>query len=110
NRLAVLVGASADLSGGIPTLGPRPWRLAAGVLFGCACAVKWTGLAFFIAFGLLSLFWDRAALRSAGVNRRTRVTLRRSALPALGSLGLAAIGTYLLTYLGWFLGENGWNR
>ena len=34
--------------------------------------------------------------------------LRRSVLPALGSLLLAPVGAYLLTYLGWFVGENGW--
>ena len=109
-RLGRLVASGADLSRGVPTLGPRPWRLLAGVMFGAACAIKWTGLAFFIAFALLTLFWDRAALRSAGVTRRNRATLRRSALPALGSLLLAAFGAYLLTYLGWFFGENGWNR
>ena len=39
-----------------------------------------------------------------------RTTARRSLLPALGSLGLVPVATYLLTYLGWFTGENGWNR
>src|SRR3954470_23864902 len=27
-------------------LGPRGWRIAAGFLFGCACAVKWSGVWF----------------------------------------------------------------
>jgi dolichyl-phosphate-mannose--protein O-mannosyl transferase len=36
--------------------------------------------------------------------------LRRSAAPASGSLLAAPLATYLLTYLGWFLGENSWNR
>ena len=30
-RLAALIADGADLSGGAPTLGPRPWRLVAGV-------------------------------------------------------------------------------
>ena len=109
-RLGQLVASGADISAGVPTLGPRPWRLTAGVMFGAACAVKWTGLSFFVLFVLLSLWWDRGALRAAGVRKPWRSTARRSLLPAFGSLGLVPIATYLLTYLGWFTGENGWNR
>jgi dolichyl-phosphate-mannose--protein O-mannosyl transferase len=109
-RLGALIADGADLSAGAPTLGPRPWRVVAGVLIGLACAVKWTGASFFLAFLLLSLFWDRAALKSAGVRRPSRNWGRRSVLPGLASLVLAPIGAYLLTYLGWFVGENGWNR
>ena len=109
-RLGRLVAAGADLSGGAPSLGPRPWRLVAGVLFGLADAVKWTALSFFVLFALLSLVWDRGALRAAGVQRPGRSAARRSGLPAIGSLVLAPVGTYLFTYLGWFVGENGWGR
>ena len=59
---------------------------------------------------LLSLLWDRGAFKVAGVNRRTRVMLRRSWLPSLGSLGVVPVAVYLFSYLGWFVGENGWNR
>ena len=110
SRLGNLVAEGANLSAGVPTLGPRPWRLAGGVFLGLACAIKWTGLSFFLGFILLSWIWDRAALKSAGVRRPLRSWARRSILPGLGSLIVAPIGTYLLTYLGWFTGENGWNR
>ena len=109
-RLAALLADGADLGAGVPTLGPRPWRLVGGVMLGLACAVKWTGAYFFIAFIILSLIWDRAALKSAGVRRPTGNWARRAVLPGLGSLIAAPIGAYLLTYLGWFIGENGWNR
>lgn len=109
-RLARLLADGADLSGGVPTLGPRPWRLAAGVLFGLACAVKWTALSFFLFFIVLSVIWDRAAFKSAGVQRPRRSWGRRSILPGLGSLVVAPVATYLVCYLGWFTGENGWNR
>jgi dolichyl-phosphate-mannose--protein O-mannosyl transferase len=105
-----LVADGAELSSGAPTLGPRPWRLVAGVMIGLACAVKWTGAYFFIAFVIMALIWDRAALKSAGVRRPSRNWARRSVLPGLGSLVVAPVGAYLLTYLGWFAGENGWNR
>ena len=58
-----------------PVLGAS---LAAGFLFGCACAVKWSGVWFLAFFAVLSLFWDRAAWREARVPRPTRVTVRAS--------------------------------
>lgn len=109
-RLAGLILDGADLRAAVPGLGPRPWRLAAGVMFGAACAIKWTGLSFFVLFVLLSLWWDRGALRSAGVAKPARATLRRSVPAAAGSLLAVPVGTYLLSYLGWFVGENGWGR
>jgi dolichyl-phosphate-mannose--protein O-mannosyl transferase len=109
-RLGTLLADGADLSDGVPSLGPRPWRLLAGVLFGLACATKWTALSFFVLFGLLSLLWDRGAFKVAGVQRRTGATARRSLVPSLGSLGLVPLITYLFCYLGWFVGENAWGR
>ncbi len=109
-RLGGLVADGVELSGGAPTLGPRPWRLVAGVMLGLACAVKWTGLPFFIVFVILTLVWDRAALRSAGVRRPGGNWARRCVLPAFGSLLAAPFAAYLMTYLGWFIGENGFNR
>jgi dolichyl-phosphate-mannose-protein mannosyltransferase len=109
-RLANLLADGADLSGGVPTLGPRPFRFIAGVMFGAACAVKWSALSFFVAFVVLSFVWDHGALRAAGVERHWRNTLRRSILPAPGTLLLTPLLTYLVANLGWFVGENGWNR
>jgi dolichyl-phosphate-mannose-protein mannosyltransferase len=109
-RLGQLIADGADLTSGAPTLGPRPWRVAAGVLLGLACAVKWTALSFFVLFVIMSFIWDRAALKSAGVRRPLRSWSRRSLLPGLGSLIATPIATYLLCYIGWFTGENGWNR
>ncbi len=109
-RLGGLVAQGVDLSDGIPTLGPRPWRLAGGVLLGLACAVKWSALSFFVLFAVLSLMWDRGALKSAGVRRSWRWAARRGWLPAVGSLLVAPTAAYLFTWLGWFAGENSWNR
>ena len=47
-------------------------------MLGLACAVKWTGLSFFVLFAILSLVWDRAALKSAGVRRPGGSWARRS--------------------------------
>ena len=109
-RLGTLIADGVELGEGVPTLGPRPWRLLAGVLLGLALAVKWSALSFFVLFVIMSLLWDRGALKAAGVRRPARALARRSMLPAAGSLVLVPVGSYLMTYLGWFTGENGYNR
>jgi dolichyl-phosphate-mannose--protein O-mannosyl transferase len=109
-RLGALIADGADLTHGAPTLGPRPWRVVAGVMLGLACAVKWTGLSFFVLFAILSLVWDRAALKSAGVRHPNGSWGRRSVLPGLVALFVTPIVTYLFCYLGWFTGEDAWNR
>ncbi|WP_029430877.1 dolichyl-phosphate-mannose--protein mannosyltransferase [Blastococcus sp. URHD0036] len=86
-------------------LGPRGWRIAAGFLFGCACAVKWSGVYFLAAGVVLSLFWDRAAWRGAGVPRPTLVALRRGLPGAAWALGAVPVLTYVASFTGWFLGE-----
>ncbi|MFJ8041301.1 dolichyl-phosphate-mannose--protein mannosyltransferase [Kitasatospora sp. NPDC096147] len=91
-------------------LGLRPWRLAAGVLLGCACAVKWNGLPILAAFGLLTVLWDQAARRRAGARHPWAAMLRRDALPAfLSTVGAAAL-VYLLSWTGWFVSSGGYDR
>ncbi len=109
-RLARLLTEGADLTSGAPALGPRPWRLLAGIMFGLACGVKWTALSFFVLFVLQSLWWDRGALKSAGVARSWRNAARRSWIGAVGSLFATPMAVYLFTWLGWFAGEDSWNR
>ena len=110
SRLGALYAAGVDLSEGIPRLGPRPWRLVAGVMFGFSFGVKWSALSFWLGFALMSLLWDRGALRSAGVLRPWSVALKRSYVPAFFSLGVVPVASYLFTWLGWFVGENSFNR
>ncbi len=93
-----------------PGLGPRPWRLAAGVLLGASCGIKWSGVYFLAGFAIVSVFWDRSARRAAGVRTPTRTTIVRDLPAAIVSLGLVPLGAYLLTWTGWFLGENGYAR
>jgi dolichyl-phosphate-mannose-protein mannosyltransferase len=110
DRLAGLYLAGVDLSYGPPRLGPRPWRLAGGVLLGLAFGVKWSALSFWAGFAFLSLLWDRGAFASAGVEQPWLAVLRRSLVPAGLSLVLAPLTAYFLTWTGWFVGENSWNR
>jgi dolichyl-phosphate-mannose-protein mannosyltransferase len=81
----------------------RPWRLAAGVMFGLAVATKWNALFPLAAFGLLVWMWDAGARRSLGVrNARTRA-LVADALPAFFYLVVVAFVVYLLSWTGWLL-------
>ncbi|MEP6599856.1 MAG: phospholipid carrier-dependent glycosyltransferase [Actinomycetota bacterium] len=109
-RLAGLLADGADLGSRVPTLGPRPWRLVGGVMLSASCAVKWSALSFFVALVVLSLVWDRGALKAAGVQRSWRTAALRSWLGAIGSLLVAPVAVYLLSWLGWFAGENSWGR
>ncbi|MGC5018632.1 dolichyl-phosphate-mannose--protein mannosyltransferase [Micromonospora sp. DT47] len=85
------------------------WRLVAGVLLGCACAVKWSAVYFVPAFGLLVLLWEVGVRRSAGVRRPWRDALLDE-LPWLVLAGLLIVGTYLATWSGWLLTDDGYYR
>jgi dolichyl-phosphate-mannose-protein mannosyltransferase len=109
-RLGRLYAAGVDLSADVPRLGPRPWRLLGGALLGLALAVKWSGLSYWLGFALLSLLWDRGAFKSAGVEQPWLVALKRSVPAGVFALGVAPLAAYFLSWTGWFVGENSWNR
>lgn len=109
-RLAQFLADGGDARDQLPALGPRPWRLVGGVLLGLASGVKWSAAWFVVAFVLMSLLWDRGALKSAGARHPWAAALRRSWLGAIGSLFLAPLVTYVATWLGWWAGENSINR
>ncbi|MFU8852980.1 dolichyl-phosphate-mannose--protein mannosyltransferase [Micromonospora sp. SL1-18] len=85
------------------------WRLLAGVLLGCACAVKWSGLYFVPAFALLVILWEVGVRRSAGVRHPWRDALLDE-LPWLLLAGVLLVGTYIATWSGWLLSDDGYFR
>ncbi|MGN9807850.1 dolichyl-phosphate-mannose--protein mannosyltransferase [Micromonospora sp. BQ11] len=85
------------------------WRLAAGVLLGCACAVKWSALYFLPAFALLVLLWEVGVRRTAGVRRPWRDTALDE-LPWMVVAGVLLVLTYVATWSGWLLGDEGYYR
>ena len=93
-----------------PALGARPWRWAAGLALGLAIAVKWSGLWYLAAFGLLTVVWDASLRRRLGVARPWTVTLLRSApIAFIAMVGTAGV-TYVATWSGWLLTDGGWGR
>jgi len=88
----------------------RGWRVAAGVLLGLACGVKWSALWYVAAFGALTLAWEISNRRAAGAPHPWRGSLQRDALPAFVSIVVVAGLAYLLTWTGWLLTDSGWDR
>uniref|UniRef100_UPI002029B247 dolichyl-phosphate-mannose--protein mannosyltransferase n=1 Tax=Sphaerisporangium fuscum TaxID=2835868 RepID=UPI002029B247 len=101
---------TSPLAGAGPWLGVRPWRLAAGVCLGAACAVKWSGVFFLIAFAVMSLMWDAGARKAIGLRRPYGSALRQDAPTALLPMALVPALTYLVSWTGWFATPYGWGR
>ena len=93
-----------------PGLGVRPWRLAAGVLLGAACAVKWSAVAPLLLLAVWSLAQDRRARRAAGVDRPALAVLRRDVPLAAVSLGLVPVLAYAAGWTSWFVSDRAWDR
>lgn len=85
-----------------PKRGLRPWRWVAAVALGLACGVKWSGLWFVIAFGLLTVFWDLGWRRRLDQRNAIGKTVLRDALPAALVILPLVFLTYLATWYGWF--------
>ena len=88
----------------------RPWRLAAGVMFGLALGSKWNAVYPLAAFGLLVWMWDAGARRSIGVRRPRLRSFVVDALPAFGYLVVVALVVYVLTWSGWLLHAGEYER
>ncbi len=101
--------ASHESSWG-PTLWWRPWLLSAGLAFGLASSVKWSGLYFLAAFGVYSVVVDALARRRAGVPFWLSATMLKQAPANFLLMVPVAVGTYLVTWTGWFVTCGGYNR
>ena len=108
-RMAALVeerGASYSPDGGFgPVRGLRwrPWRLAAGVMFGLAIGSKWSALVPLAGFGLLVVCWDAGMRRALGVRRAFLKAAVADGLLAFGYLVGVALVVYVATWTGWLM-------
>ncbi|WP_345573292.1 dolichyl-phosphate-mannose--protein mannosyltransferase [Nonomuraea rosea] len=101
---------SAPISELGPRLGLRPWRVAAGVCLGAACAVKWSGIFFLIAFAVMSVMWDMGARRALGLRQPYRGALSYDVPGGFAALAVAPAVTFLASWTGWFVTAGGWGR
>jgi dolichyl-phosphate-mannose-protein mannosyltransferase len=101
-------GVDPDARGWI-WLGVPWWRLAAGVMAGCACAVKWSGIWYVLAFVLLVFLWEGGTRRTVGVRHPWLQALAVTAVSGAAYVALAFV-TYLAAWTGWFVTDTGWDR
>ena len=93
-----------------PALWDRPWLLTAGLFFGFASAVKWSGLYFLAAFAVYVLLADAMARRRAGVAFWfSSVVFRQAPVNFLLMVPIAVIA-YVTSWTGWLLTDGGWGR
>jgi dolichyl-phosphate-mannose-protein mannosyltransferase len=97
-----------DLSG--PKLGIRWLRVAAGVCLGAACASKWTGVYFLIAFAGLAIAWDMGARRAAGYPNWLAGGLRSDVKWLPASFLAIPAAVYTASWSGWFATSDGYDR
>lgn len=88
----------------------RPWLMAAAVAFGCAAAIKWSGLYFFAAFIALSLARDIVVRRRMGIPHWLRGGLWRQGLATAVLTVPLWFATYLASWTGWIVTAGGWGR
>jgi dolichyl-phosphate-mannose-protein mannosyltransferase len=86
----------------------RPWRLIAAVALGLACGVKWNGIWYLAAFGLMTVLWDIGRRRRNGQD--PVVALAHDAIPAAITILSVAGLVYLASWTGWLATDGGWDR
>jgi dolichyl-phosphate-mannose--protein O-mannosyl transferase len=83
----------------------RPWRLVAGVLVGCAVAVKWSGAYSALGVVLLVVAWEVVQRRGEPPDRpgwgpAFAAAFRAEWLRTVVLLGIVPVLVYLATYVG----------
>ena len=109
-RLARVVAARRHAGLGVPAWGPwlgvRPWRLAAAACLGLAVGTKWSGLFFVAAFGLMTVLWDVAARRAAGLRTSRTGGLLTQGVPAALTVLPVMTVVYVASWAGWFASDS----
>ena len=85
------------------------WRLAAGLMVGFGCAVKWSAIFVLPVFLVLIFFWGVGLRRTVGAARPWRDTLLDE-LGWLVAVCVLVLGAYLASWTGWFMTDSGWKR
>lgn len=90
------------------------WRIAAGIAFGCAASVKWSGFYALAGAGILLVVWNvgttwklRIDAHEAGLPPRSPPPVRELNMTIL-AVGIPVAAIYLLQYGVWFA-DNRWS-
>jgi dolichyl-phosphate-mannose-protein mannosyltransferase len=106
-QAAAETAGPGDLTG--PRLGIRWPLVAAGLCLGAACATKWNGSWFLIAFAGLAVSWDLGARRAAGFSNWLGGTFRSYVWLPVWFVAAPAV-VYIASWSGWFATSNGYDR
>lgn len=87
----------------------RPWLIAAGLTFGCAAAVKWSGVYAFAAFLVLITLRELIERRRISSVGSWLGTARWALVTGTIALPTAALA-YLASWAGWILNPGGHSR
>ena len=88
----------------------RPWRYAAGIAFGAAVAVKWSGGLGMLAALVISLIWETSRRRRGDTSSRAAFAraLFQESFALLVAFAIIPFVVYVAIYLPW-LHHFGWN-
>lgn len=109
SRLAAAREAGAEPRSG-PVVWARPWVVAAGVAFGAAVAVKWSGLYLLAAVGVYLVIVDALARRRAGLPFFVEGAVVKQGPITFLLLVPVAAATYLASWTGWLVTSGGYYR
>ncbi|WP_256481379.1 phospholipid carrier-dependent glycosyltransferase [Okibacterium sp. HSC-33S16] len=93
-----------------PVIWARPWLIAAGLAFGLAAGVKWSGFYFLAAFGLYLIVVDALARRRLGLDAWFSAAVLKQGPATFLLFVPVAIVVYLASWTGWFVTDNGYYR
>ncbi len=91
-------------------IGARWWRFGCGVFMGLTMAIKYNGVYWIAAFGVMSVVWDITARREIGVRRPVVAVLRRDVAPSLWSLVVIPFAVYIASWWAWLFSEDAFPR
>ncbi|WP_343062519.1 dolichyl-phosphate-mannose--protein mannosyltransferase [Glaciibacter psychrotolerans] len=101
--------AGLDPSWG-PALWWRPWLIGAGLAFGLASSVKWSGFYFVAAFGVYVVVVDALARRRAGVPFWLSGAVLKQGPVSFVLLVPIAVTTLVVSWTGWLVTQGGFYR
>lgn len=100
-----------DLGGAYgPLLLWRPWRWAAGLMFGLSIACKWNTLYVLAAMGIASVVHDITSRRTAGARAKAYRSVLIEAPLAFIALVVTSVVVYVASFIGWLHTDGGWGR